>query len=123
MKSPLTTAQRLLSALEELASEETVLLRSLDLFEAVQLAERAAPLIERLCGLLAEAPEIGTLRPRVEALVAQRRRNSAMLDSHLARLQSELRRVEEARKRLARVAPVYGGIAPAPAAPRFNSAA
>jgi len=123
MKGALATAQRLLTALEDLASEETVLLRSLDLFEAVQLAERAAPLIERLCSLLAEEPEIRDLRPRVEALVAQRRRNSAMLDSHLVRLQSELRRVEEARKRLSRVAPVYGGVAPVPAAPRFNSAA
>ncbi|MBI2510766.1 MAG: hypothetical protein HYV96_02200 [Opitutae bacterium] len=120
METPLQTALRLLSALEDLAGQEAVLLRSLDLVEAVQISERAAPLIEKLCALSID-PGVAALRPRVEELVAQRRRNAVLLDSHLARLQGELRRIDEARSRLARVAPVYGGAMPVES--RLNTAA
>lgn len=123
MPGQLQTARRLLAALEDLASQEGVLLRSLDLVEAVQISERAAPLVEKLCALLAEEPEVASLRPRVEELVAQRRRNVVLLDSHLSRLQSELRRIDEARIRLARVAPVYGSGTAAPTESRLNTAA
>ena len=123
MSGPLQTAQRLLNALEDLASQEGVLLRSLDLVEAVQISERAAPLVEKLCALIAESPEVAPLRGRVEELVAQRRRNVVLLDSHLSRLQTELRRIDEARNRLARVAPVYGGGSTAPMESRLNTAA
>ena len=91
-------AQRLLASLEDLASQEAVLLRSLDLVEAVQISERAAPLVEKLCALAAD-PDLTELRPRIEDLVAQRRRNTVLLDSHLGRLQAELRRIDEARNR------------------------
>ncbi|MBI5423556.1 MAG: hypothetical protein HZA32_05675 [Opitutae bacterium] len=121
METPLQTAQRLLTALEDLASQESVLLRSLDLVEAVQISERAAPLVEKLCTLAVD-PTVALLRPRVEELVAQRRRNAVLLDSHLARLQGELRRIDEARSRLARVAPVYSGGAPLVES-RLNTAA
>jgi hypothetical protein len=120
MESPFHAAQRLLSALEDFASQEAVLLRSLDLVEAVQISERAAPLVEKLCALAID-PGVVTLRPRVEDLVARRRRNAVLLDTHLARLQGELRRIDEARVRLARVAPVYGGAAPSES--RLNTAA
>lgn len=120
METPLQTAQRLLSALEDFASQEAVLLRSLDLVEAVQISERAAPLVEKLCSLAID-PGVSSLRPRVEELVAQRRRNAVLLDAHLARLQGELRRIDEARLRLSRVAPVYGGMAPVES--RLNTAA
>jgi hypothetical protein len=123
MSTPFQTAQRLLSALEDLASQESVLLRSLDLIEAVQISERAAPLVERLCAIIAESPEVAPLRPRVEELVAQRRRSAVLLDSHLERLQGELRRIDEARTRLARVAPVYGGGTTPPLESRLNTAA
>lgn len=124
MPTPYQTAQRLLAALEDLASQEGVLLRSLDLVEAVQISERAAPLIERLCALVAESPDVAHLRGRVEELVAQRRRNAVLLDSHLARLQTEMRRIDDARKALARVAPVYSSAAIAPPLEsRLNTAA
>lgn len=117
------TAMRLLAALEDMAGQEAVLLRSLDLIEAVQISERAAPLVEKLCALAAD-PEVADLRPRVEDLVAQRRRNAVLLDAHLARLQSELRRIDEARNRLARVAPVYNtGSSTITAESRLNTAA
>lgn len=114
METPFDTAVRLITALEEMAGQEGVLLRSLDLVEAVQICERAAPLVERLCRL-AQEPAVQALQPRIGDLVAQRRRNAALLDSHLARLQGELRRIDEARMRLARVTPAYAS-AGAPAA-------
>lgn len=120
MESPLQTAQRLLSALEDLASQESILLRSLDLVEAVQISERAAPLVEKLCALAID-PSVAELRPRVEEIVSQRRRNAVLLDSHLERLQGELRRIDEARTRLSRVAPVYSSAAPTES--RLNTAA
>lgn len=122
MSDALKTARRLLASLEDLASQEAVLLRSLDLVEAVQISERAAPLVEKLCQLAAD-PDLAALRPRIEELVHQRRSNAVLLDSHLARLQTELRRIDEARSRLSRVAPVYnGGVAPAFES-RLNTAA
>jgi len=121
METPFQNALRLLSALEDLAGQESVLLRSLDLVEAVQISERAAPLVEKLCELALD-PAVATLKPRVEELVSRRRRNAVLLDNHLARLQSELRRIDEARTRLSRVAPVYFGGAPTTES-RLNTAA
>jgi hypothetical protein len=121
METPLQTAGRLITALEDLAEQEGGLLRSLDLVEAVQISERAAPLVQKLCDLSLE-PGVASLRPRVLELVAQRRRQATLLDAHLARLQRELRRVDEARSRLSRLAPVYAGAA-GTAQARLNTAA
>lgn len=106
METPFQAARRLLTALEDLAEQEAANLRNLDLVEAVQITERAAPLVQKL-GELATDPTVAPLRPRVEALIVQRRQSAQLLDSHLARVQSELRRIDEARARLACVAPVY----------------
>ena len=121
METPSQTAQRIITALEEFARQESVLLRSLDLVEAVQISERAAPLVQRLCEL-AGHPEVAGLRPRVEELVAFRRRQATLLDAHLARLQRELHRINDARVRLSRVAPAYGGPTAATES-RLNTAA
>jgi len=107
METPIQTALRLLSALEDLAAQESACFRNLDLVEAVQATERAAPLVARLVELATD-PSVIALRPRGAALVEQRMQGAALLDSHLARLQSEMRRVDEARARLAKIAPVYG---------------
>lgn len=124
MDSPFDKASRLIATLEDMAGQESVLLRSLDLVEAVQICEKAAPLVERLCALASE-PGVAGLQSRIGELVAQRRRNATMLDAHLARLQGELRRIDEARNRLSRVAPAYGSMATnvAPAESRLNTAA
>lgn len=107
METPFQTATRLIASLEELVAQEAANLRNLDLVEAVQITERAAPLVLRL-GELAADPDVAPLRARVEALIIQRQQSVLMLDSHLARMQSELRRIDEARARLSRVAPAYG---------------
>ncbi|HVU15763.1 MAG TPA: hypothetical protein VHD32_02475 [Candidatus Didemnitutus sp.] len=120
METPVQTALRLLAALEEFAAQEGNLLRSLDIVEAVAIQERAAPLVQAL-GDLAKHPEVAALRPRVGELLARREQNRHFLDTQLERLQSELRRVDEARQRLAGLAPAYR--MSTPPVPRFNSAA
>ena len=124
MSPRIQRAQRLLAALEELASQESVLVRSLDLVEAMQIGERAAPLVEEVCALATEA-DVAELRPQIEALVARRQRSAELLEVQLGRVQEELRRVDEARRRLTRTAPAYqrGTTGDAPSAPRLNTAA
>jgi hypothetical protein len=121
METPLQTAARLLAALREMAEQEALLVRSLDLVEAAEVTERMAPLVARLCEL-AEVPAVGVLRPAVREFMEERLRGLSLIDAHLARLQGELRRVDEARHRLARVAPVYSSGVPAPES-RLNTAA
>jgi hypothetical protein len=122
METPRQTATRLLAALEDFAEQESVLLRSLAFNAAAALQQRAGPLVERL-GRLATDPEVTALRPRVAALLTRREQNARLLEAQRARLESELRRLDEARARLARVAPVYLPAGGAPAAPRLNAAA
>ena len=107
MEEPAQTARRLLSALEDLASREEVLLHGMDFQGAVTIQERAGPLVVELAKL-AERPGVAGLRSRVMSLVSKRTESWRALEGHLARLQSEMGRIGEARARLARIAPAYG---------------
>ena len=106
METPLQTATRLLTALEDLTAQESVLLRTLDFVDAVAIQERAAPLVDQLAAL-AIHPEVAELRAKVKGLVDRRQQSRFFLDAQLGRLQSELRRIDEARSRLTKVAPAY----------------
>jgi len=106
MASLLETAQRLLTALEELVMQETLLIRTMDFVEAVEVRERAAPLVVKLC-TLAEDSHVAALQPRVNGLLDRCSQNHHFLDTQLQRLQVELDRVNAARKRLRKVAPAY----------------
>lgn len=121
METPLQTAARLLAALEDMARQESVLMRSLDFVATAELQARAGPLIEKLA-MLAEEPGLSALRPRVAALIERREQSRHFLDAQLARLQAELRRIDETRARLAKVAPVYAAPAARPGTPRLNAA-
>ena len=120
METPLETARRLLTALDELVMQETMLIRTMDFVEAVEVRERATPLVSRLCAL-AEDPAVQQLRPHVAALLERSSQNFHFLDSQLQRLQGELDRISSARGRLRKVAPAYRGAAPAES--RLNTAA
>ena len=121
METPLQTATRLLTALEDLAGQETMLIRTMEFVEAVAVQERAAPLVATLCALATE-PEVTTLRPRIKGLLERWGQNYHFLDTQLAQLNEELQRVTEARGRLRHVAPAYKTVA-APAESRLNTAA
>ena len=106
MESPLQTATRLLAVLEDLTAQESILLRTLDFVDAVALQERAAPLVDQLSAL-AFHPDVAQLKQRVASLVDRRQQSRYFLDAQLGRLQSELRRIDEARTRLSRMVPAY----------------
>lgn len=122
METPLQTAARLLTALEDLTAQESVLLRTLDFVDAVAIQERAAPLVDQLSAL-AIHPEVASLRPKVEGLVERRLKSRHFLDAQLGQLQAELRRIDEARTRLSRVAPAYVVTVPRSMESKLNTAA
>jgi hypothetical protein len=107
METPLATATRLIVALEELVMEETILVRTMDFSAAVEVRDRAAPLVEKLCEL-AGNPEVQSLRPRIGALLNRCDQNHQFIEEQRVKLQSELNRVTEARGRLRVFAPAYG---------------
>lgn len=133
MEARLETLARLLTALEDLVVQETELIRTMDFIEAVEVRERSAPVVERLCELASAlpGPETGDpvareLRNRLTGLLDRCGQNHHFLEAQLARLQSELDRVTEARGRLRNVAPAYGAYAASPklaGQSRLNTAA
>jgi hypothetical protein len=121
METSVQTATRLLTALEELVMEETTLIRTMDFIEAVAVRERSNPLVEKLCALAIDH-EVAAMLPRVSALLTRWSQNHHFLDTQLVRLQGELNRVTEARRRLRSVVPAYVGATAAPES-RLNTAA
>lgn len=99
-------ARRIISALDDLVGQEAVLLRSMDLVEALQITERCSPLVEELCRLASESTE-SQLQESVAALLLKRQQNATLLEAHLQRVQAEIRKIEDARRKLGRMAPVY----------------
>lgn len=105
--SPHRTFDRLLGALDELVAQETATLASGD-FEAVaDIQQRAAPLVDGLTALGAEAAD-DIARARVAALLARRQHNIDFIETQLATAREELLALQEGARRVARVLPVYG---------------
>jgi hypothetical protein len=104
--TPVATAARLLDALDELITQENILIRTMDFVEAVQVRERAAPIVDKLCELASE-PVAAALRSRLDVLLGRCDQNYRLLEGHLAQMQEELSRVSQARGRLRHFAPVY----------------
>ncbi len=114
------TIDRLLSALEDLVKGERSALLARDYGNAVALQERADPVVARLVEL---APGASVeARSRAHALVARREEHGRWLQEALAEARSELDRMAEGRRVVARIAPVYGRAAVAGAS-RFSSEA
>jgi len=121
METPHQRAIRLLAALEEFVGQESNLLRGQDFAGAIAIQARATPLVEELAALAVD-PGVAALQPWVAVLIERREENSRFMDRELERLRGELRRVEEANSRLAKVAPAYVGVVQ-PTVPRLNTAA
>jgi hypothetical protein len=110
METSVQTGARLLAALEELWAQEATLLQAREFTGACAVLERAAPLVQQVCRLAAE-PGMASLRPEVAALLTRREKNRLILEEQIAQMRRQMRQIEEARHRLARVAPAYGGTA------------
>jgi hypothetical protein len=105
MAAPAHTCARLLAALEDLVSQEAVLLRAADYSGVLSTQERAAPLIERLAALAATAD--AAVRTRVAAVTVLRARSLEWLAGEIARVRIELAEMAVSERQVARVAPVY----------------
>ncbi len=102
------TFPRLLTALEDLISQEEVLLRAADYLGVLATQERAAPLVDRLAGLAMHA-DLAT-RSRITALVARRTEGLELLAAEIERTRVELSEMQASQHRAARIAPVYGSL-------------
>lgn len=107
METPVQQCHRLLSALEELASQEAAMICAEDYAGIGRGQKRAAPLVARLVSLALESDL--PVRQRVLALVARRNANQEKIDAHVARTQAELQRTQLARGRVFQMAPAYRG--------------
>ena len=106
MKTAVAEAERLLSAIEELVTQETISLRFGSCAEAATAVERAAPLVNRLGALLGsgETPGAELVGRRVEALMEERRQNQECLANRQAFIRGELQRIADSRRRLSDLA-------------------
>ena len=107
MSAPLTTACRLLSALEEFVVQEEILLRDHAFLEVVDLRGHAAPVVESLSKLADEFTVDSVFRLRLDDLLHRSGANFRLLASELARRHEEMLRVGEALGRLRGMAPAY----------------
>ena len=111
METPAQTCVRLLTALEDLAVQESAALEARDFATAVTIQTRAAPLVAHLA---AHGPAIAekdaAFRARVAALQARRLRSGEWLATQVARAREELVQMQASQRRVARIAPAYGQV-------------
>jgi len=104
----ISAAVRLVAALEELITAETLALRAGDVRTAALMQRRAAPLITALDELRQTVGLPIELMPRLRDIAARRQQNQVCVAAMKARLLPELERVRIARRRLVTgVAPAY----------------
>lgn len=107
-----TTAQtcaRLMTALEELLTQETACVRHGDFGLLAQLQTQAGPLVDFL-GVHGPAAADESLVMRVTRWASQRQSNQALMATEAERLGRELRELEAAGRTVKRVAPAYGQV-------------
>ena len=117
---PTTPGQlsRVLSALEDLASQEELLLHAEDYGEVAAVQVRMAPLVQFLVEEVAVADSL--FRQRIDSFVARRDRTQQRLVTEIGKIREEMVQLELSRRRIARVAPAYGLRTPATTEPRFS---
>ncbi|HVU31943.1 MAG TPA: hypothetical protein VHE61_00815 [Opitutaceae bacterium] len=109
-----TTSQRcvrLVGALEDLAAEELANLRLRDFATVLSIQKRAAALVD---DLVIHGPAVAdeSLRSRIAGVIARRTEAATWLATEIEVTRTELQSVETKQRRMARVAPVYGGVRP-----------
>ena len=100
---------RLLATLEDLTSQEALLIRSGDYHGVVQTQRRAAPVVECLASLSASAA--ATARARIAQVIRQRQGSEDWLETAIARARDELRQVRTSQRWLECVRPSSGSAA------------
>jgi len=109
MESAAQRCERIVAALEDLAAQEAAGVAQGD-YSAVQaLHARTAPLVEFLADAGSEPLSVPGLRRRLVAVYELRHRSGEALATAMARTRLELAQTQAAQRRVARLAPTYGG--------------
>ncbi len=112
---------RLLSALDDLVTQEAMTVKAGDYAAVGDIQRRADPLVSMIATLGPEVDD-AMARARVAALLARRQHNIDFIEAQLATARDELEAVQESIRRMAKMAPVYGRAENAGKKPRFNAA-
>lgn len=107
METAAQTCARLVTALEDLVAQETSALQARDFAAAIEIQERAAPLVDHL---VAHADDIvePRLRERIGKIREHRHRSGEWLAEQIEHTRQELLQMHASRRRVAQVAPAYG---------------
>lgn len=97
---------RVVSALEDLASQEELLVNAGDYAEVNAVQERMAPLVRFVVEGMAAAD--ASLQRRIAFLVTRRARTQQRLTVELEKIREEIVQLDLNRRRVAQVAPAYG---------------
>lgn len=101
------TAWRLLTALEDMAERESVLLGAGEIDHVLELQRRMEPLVQAVCEL---APRVAddAMRRAAMRLMDVRHQNHLRLGHELAQLDLERQKAGRTRLQLKRLRPAYG---------------
>jgi hypothetical protein len=99
--------ERIVTALEDLVAQEGAAVASRDFSAMLALQERTAPLVDFVIAR-APVPSGSALRNRLMALHERRRQNGEALAAEIERTRAELQQMQNTRRRVAQIAPVYG---------------
>ena len=108
MKAALAKANRLLSAIDEMAAEEAIWLGAGDPAHALATHLRSVPLLAELCSVVSDPAVATALGSRLARLGDRREQNRGKLSALRTKILSEKDRVAGVRLRLGRLASVYG---------------
>jgi hypothetical protein len=106
METPAEMCARLVTALEDLAAQESICLQTRNFAAVVAIQDRAQPLVEHLTAHAADLVD-PTVRARIAALIAKRNDSGAWLTAEIERTRQQLHAVEGKQRRVARIAPAY----------------
>ena len=107
METYVQRSTRLVDALEDLVADETAALRTRDFAAAATIAWRAAPVVEwRVAHASVITPG---LRERLARVHANRAANVEFLETEIGQTRESLQQLGASRRRVAQIAPIYGG--------------
>jgi len=107
METPQQRCARLTKALGDLADQEAACVRAGDFDSVASLQQRAAAIVQDLTtnGVLAADNQT---RRQLASIVERREKTAAEIQAHLLRTQERLDQLDANRRRVSKIAPVYG---------------
>ena len=107
MEAPGEKFNRLVSALDDLVTQEAANVALGDFEAVLEIQRRTGPLVAAVASLGAGVAN-AMAQARIASLLSRRQGNIELIESQLATVRAEMRAVQESAGRVARIAPVYG---------------